>query len=383
VNPVEGGLRRLDRLQQRHRGPAFVVGVIKKYGDDNGGNLTASLAHSAFVSVFPLLLVLITALGLVASSDPALRQDVLSAVARQFPLIGSQLAGNLHALRRSSVIGLAFGLLGMLWGGSGLAQAGLFTMAQVWNLPGPARPGYVQRLGRAGLFLLVLLLGVIITTLLTALDTFGHHTVVIVVLAELLALGANVGLYFISFRVLTPKGVPGRALLPGAVTGGIAWTGLQAIGSYLVHHYLHSDSVYGVFATVLGLLAWLYLAVELTVYAAEVNVVLARRLWPRALIQPPLTEADRSSAALQALQNQRRPEQDVKVTFSDRPRGQRAAATTPQTPGQVTPPGKPEESAKSEEPARPQDRPGPRRRPSRVSGASRGPGSRDGDNSQG
>ncbi len=353
MNPVEGGLRRLDRLQQRHRTPGFVVGVIKKYGDDNGGTLAASLAHSAFVSVFPLLLVLITALGLVASGDPVLRQDVLNAVARQFPLIGSQLAGNLHALRRSSVIGLVFGLLGMLWGGSGLAQAGLFTMAQVWNLPGPARPGYVQRLGRAGLFLLVLLLGVIVTTLLTALDTFGHHTVIIVVLAELLALGANVGLYFISFRVLTPKGVPGRALLPGAVAGGVAWTGLQAFGSYLVHHYLHSDSVYGVFATVLGLLAWLYLAVELTVYAAEVNVVLARRLWPRALIQPPLTEADRSSAALQALQNQRRPEQDVKVTFSDRPRGQRAAVTTPQTPAQVTPPGRPEEQARPEEAARP------------------------------
>jgi YihY family inner membrane protein len=343
VNPVEGGLRRLDRFQQRHRPTAFVFGVIKKYGDDNGGMLVASLAHSAFVSVFPLLLVLITVLGLVASGDPALRADVLSAAARQFPLVGNQLAGNLHALRRSSMIGLVIGLLAMLWGGSGLAQSGLFTMAQVWNLPGPARPGYLQRLGRAGLFLCVLLLGVAVTTLLTALDTFGHHAVVIVILAELLALGTNIGLYFVSFRVLTAKGVPGRALLPGAVSGGVAWTGLQAIGTYLVHHYLHSDSVYGIFATVLGLLAWLYLAVELTVYAAEVNVVLTRRLWPRAMIQPPLTEADRSSAALQALQNQRRPEQDVTVTFSDRRDGERAAATTPQTPAQVTPPASPDD----------------------------------------
>ena len=76
-----------------------------------------------------------------------------------------------------------------------------------------------------------------------------------------------------------------------------------------MHHFLHSDSVYGVFATVLGLVAWIYLAVEITVYAAEVNVVLARRLWPRSIVQPPLTEADRASLALQALQNQRREEQ--------------------------------------------------------------------------
>ncbi len=340
MNPVERGLRRVDKFQRGHRVPAFVFGVIKKYGDDNGGTLAASLAHSAFVSVFPLLLVLVTVLGFVASGDPAIRHDVLNAVARQFPLIGNQLAGNVHALRRSSVIGLIIGLLGMIWGGAGLAQAGLFTMSQVWNLPGPARPGYLQRLGRAGLFLGVLGAGIIVTTLLTALGNYGHHAAVIVALAEVLALVTNIGLYFVSFRVLTPKGVPGRALVPGAVTGGVAWTALQAVGGYLVHHYLHSDSVYGVFATVLGLLAWLYLAVELTVYAAEVNVVVSRRLWPRSLLQPPLTEADRSSMAHQALQNQRRAEQEVTVSFTDRPEGVNSAPPTPQTPDQVTPPAR-------------------------------------------
>ena len=90
--------------------------------------------------MFPLLLVLVTLLGLVASGDPALRQRALNAVARQVPLIGHQLAGNVHELRRSSVIGLAAGLLALTWGATGLAQAGLFTMAQVWNLPGPNGP---------------------------------------------------------------------------------------------------------------------------------------------------------------------------------------------------------------------------------------------------
>jgi len=67
---------------------------------------------------------------------------------------------------------------------------------------------------------------------------------------------------------------------------------LQVLGSWLVHHYLHTDSVYGVFGIVLGLLAWIYLAVQVTVYAAEINVVLSRRLWPRSIVQPPLTEAE-------------------------------------------------------------------------------------------
>jgi len=113
---------------------------------------------------------------------------------------------------------------------------------------------------------------------------------------------------------------------------------LQVLGTWLVHHFLHSDSIYGVFGTVLGLLAWIYLAVEVTVYCAEINVVVARRLWPRSIVQPPLTEADRASMALQALQNQRRPEQHVEVTFDDRPPEADAPARTPQTPDEVAPP---------------------------------------------
>lgn len=251
MNPFERGIRRVDQAQQRHKASAFAFGVIKKYGDDNGGFLTASLAHSAFVAVFPLLLVLVTILGLVAAGNPSLRAHVLDAVTGQFPAISHQLRGNVHALRRSSVIGLVFGLLGLIWGATGLAQAGLFTMEQVWNLPGPARPGYLPRLARSLLFLGILGASAIVTTLLTGLVTFGHHAVIIVVLAEVLAIATNIGLYFASFRVLTPKGVPGRALVPGAVAGGFAWTLLQAGGDYIVHHYLRSDSVYSVFATVL------------------------------------------------------------------------------------------------------------------------------------
>ncbi len=342
MNPVERAIRKVDATQQRSTPLAFVFGVIKKFGDDNGGVLVSNLAYSAFVSIFPLLLVLVTILGLVAANYPTVRTDVLNAVAGQVPLIGHTLTENVHQLQRASITGLIVGLLLLIWGATGLAQAGLFTMEQVWNLPGPKRPGYVQRLGRAGLFLCLLGGGVIVTTGLASLPNYVHNLGIgSEILIEVVTAAFNAGMYLGAFRALTPKGVPTRNLLPGAVTGGILWTVLQFLGTYLVHHYLHSDSVYGVFATVLGLLAWVYLATEITVYSAEVNVVLARRLWPRSIVQPPLTEADRASMALQALQNQRRPEQDVTVTFNDRHPDAEAPAMTPQTPEEVTPPGDP------------------------------------------
>ncbi|HEU5418501.1 MAG TPA: YihY/virulence factor BrkB family protein [Streptosporangiaceae bacterium] len=341
MNPVTAVISRADALQQRYTVPGFTFGVIKKYGDDNGGVLVASLAYAGFVSLFPLLLVLVTILGLVASGDPELRARTLDAVANQVPLIGHQLTGNVHQLRRSSIIGLAVGLAVLIWGATRLAQAGIFTMEQVWNLPGPARPGYVPRLGRAALFLVVLGLGVIVTTGLTALDAFGHHHPLTVIGAEIVAAAANAGMYVIGFRVLTPGGVPTRRLLPGAIAGGVAWTLLQLLGTYLVRHAIDTAAVYGVFATVLGLVAWVYLGVQSTVLAAEVNSVLAWRLWPRAIVQPPLTEADRASMALQALQNQRREEQLIEVTFNDRPEGERPGDGTPRTPGDIVGPQRP------------------------------------------
>jgi hypothetical protein len=211
-------------------------------------------------------------------------------------------------------------------------------MEQVWNLPGPARPGFIQRLGRAMLFIALLGGGVIVTTGMASLTTYLVKGFWLVVLTEVLTAAFNTGMYIGAFRVLTPKGVPTRALIPGAITGGICWTVLQVLGTWLVHHFWHSDSIYGVFATVLALLAWIYLAVQVTVYSAEINVVLSRRLWPRSIVQPPLTEADRASMALQALQNQRRPEQHVEVTFDDREPAAQPPAGTPRTPGEVAPP---------------------------------------------
>src|SRR6516165_5922433 len=206
MNPVERVIRRVDAAQQRHRVSAFVFGVIKKYGDDNGGVLAGNLTHSAFVSVFPLLLILVTVLVQVAASSHALRVEVLSAVSNQFPAVGKMLVGQIKAMHRSSVISLAVGLLVLVWGATGLAQAGLFTMEQVWNLPGPARPGYVQRLGRALLFLCLLGGGVIVTTGLASLPTYlpnwGFWSSLLIYVVTAI-FGA--GMYLGAFRALTPK----------------------------------------------------------------------------------------------------------------------------------------------------------------------------------
>ncbi len=317
MNPIERALRGVDRLQQRHRALAFLVAVQKKLGDDNGGTLIANLTYSGFVTVFPLLLALVTILGLVVGGSARLTHQIETSAVSQFPIVGSKLAENIRALHRSSGAGLAFGLAGTIWGATSLGQTAMFTMAQIWDVPGVSRPNFVSRLWRAFAFLGVLGVSVTVAGFLSGFGLVGGHGLVGVA-AEAASALVNVGSYLLSFRLLTPAMVRNRQLVPGAIAAGIAWTAIEAAGGYLVARDLrHASAVYGTFALVLGLLAWTYLAARVAVYASEINVVAAYRLSPRAIVQPPLTEADRRSLALQITENIRRPEQRVSVSFEE------------------------------------------------------------------
>lgn len=312
MQPIERAARCVDAFQQRHTVTAVLYGVVKKYGDDNAGVLVVNLAYSAFVAIFPLLLVLVTIVALVLASDPSARARLVRSTFSQFPVVGSALSHNIHTLKRSSTIGLAVGLLGLLWGSTGLVRSGQFAMAEIWNLEGQDRPSYRDRLRRGAGFLAVMATGLVVTTFLASFGTFGRHNVVLGLVGEALATLVNVGQYLLAFRALTPKKVGTPSLVPGSIVGGIAWTLLQALGGYLIGHDLRHDSaLYGTFGIVLGLVAWLYLGARIALYAAELNTVLARHLWPRAMVQPPSTEADQRSMAAQATTNHRRPEQRV------------------------------------------------------------------------
>jgi uncharacterized BrkB/YihY/UPF0761 family membrane protein len=314
TNPVERVLRGVDGLQQRHRAPAFVVAVVKKFGDDRGTMLAVLVAYYAFMALFPLLLLMTTVLGFIGQDR--LEGTLLATTLEQFPVLGQQIGSSAPHPLTGSALGIAVGALGLLYGSLGISQAAQHAMAEVWNVRGAVRPGYLQRLGRSFLFLGLLAVAVALTAGVGAVATMSGRQTDTRVLTLTLLGALNVGLYLAAFRVLTPKWVKLRLLVPGAIGGGLVYTALGAVGTALVQHQLrHAQAVYGQFAFVLGLIFWLLLIAQVTIYAAEVNVVLARRLWPRSILQPPLTRADRRVLAALAHAQQRRPEEVVGVGF--------------------------------------------------------------------
>ncbi|MQS16651.1 YihY/virulence factor BrkB family protein [Streptomyces kaniharaensis] len=317
MNPVERTLRALDRAQQRHTAPGMVVGVVKKYGDDRGGLLAALIAYYGFVALIPLLLLLSTILSFILHGHPGAQKAIVDSALADFPIIGDQLRQNVHTVQGSG-LALVVALLGLLYGALGIAQVLQHAMAEVWNVPGVIRPGYFPRLARSLLLFTTLAVGLLLATAAATLvaTTLGGQAARIGAL--ILSAVINSGLCLACFRILTPKTVSIRALLPGCAIAGPLFTILQAFGALLVTHQLrHATAIYGFFATVIGLLSWLYLAATITVYAAETNVVLHRRLWPRSILQPPLTEADEEVLESIANQEERRPEQHVDVEFKD------------------------------------------------------------------
>jgi YihY family inner membrane protein len=317
VNPIERAVRVVDRSQQRFGPAGFAFGVVKKFGDDRGGSLAALLTFYGFLSLFPLLLLLVTILGLVFGNNKSVTHDLETSALSQFPVIGTQLGDSIKALHRNSEIGLIIGILGLLWGSQGAAQSGQYAMAEIWNVPGVVRPNFWSRLART--FLLMGTLGVflLLSTASAAISSFlGGGRTLEKIGGVALTLLLNIVLYVVAFRILTPKQVASRVLLLGSILGGIGWTVLQLAGGLLIHRALQNTSeVYGFFAIVLGFMAWIYLGAQMTLYMAELNVVRERRLWPRSIVQPPLTAADLKVLSAIAHQGERRPEQQVSVHF--------------------------------------------------------------------
>jgi len=324
---VLGPVRRFDRFQQRHRLLAFVIATNKKYSDDQGSLLAAVIAYYGFFSIFPLLLVLTTILGYVLQGHPGAERTLVDSALGQFPVIGPQL--QTHALT-GNIWALVLGTVGALWAGMGVFLAAQAAMNQLWGIPFRHRPGFFgQRLLAVGL-LALLGGGVLATSVLAGLGTFGARYGLAWKLGSLaLSTVLNVLLFWCAFRFLTSRDVPWRSLRGGAIAAALVYEALQAVGGYYIGHVVKDASnTYGTFALVIGLLTWIYLAAHATLLAAEGNVVASRRLYPRSLLADTgPTEADRRALRQRAEVEARRHDERIEVEFSPSESRKRVGST--------------------------------------------------------
>src|SRR5215471_2337974 len=218
MNAAERFFRSVDAVQQRHGALAFPYAVIKKFGDDDGGQLGGMIAYYGFFSLFPLLLVLVSVLGYVLAGNPDLRERIVDSALAQFPVIGSSLAGHagLHTLH-GSWISIVIGTLTALWAGLGVVQSAEHAMNTVWNVPRSKWPNFVFRRVRALAVLGVIGLAVVASSLLSGYGVSGVPSSAMVAATTIVAILINLALFLVAFQLLTAIRLRWRDLVPGAV----------------------------------------------------------------------------------------------------------------------------------------------------------------------
>jgi membrane protein len=310
-------LAAVDTWQRGHAAAAVPVAVLKKFGDDRASSLAALVAYYAFLSLFPLLLVFVSVLGFVLEGDPSLQADILDSTLARIPLIGTQLDDEVEPLT-GSALALAVGLAGALWAGLGVMLALGRAFQEVWDVPRLDQRGPIR--SRAyGLAALVVLGALLIgSTVLGGLAVGGGIGPGAERLGALsLALLVNAAAFLAVFGLLTQRPLRIRELVPGVTLAAVGSLILQSVGGwYFDRTVTGASDTYGTFALVIGLLSWFWLGSHLLLLAAEVNVVLHRRLWPRSLtgdLEPGDREALRRSA--EAARQDRR--QEIVVRFDD------------------------------------------------------------------
>ena len=311
----------VDNFQRRHVFTSFPYAVVKKYGDDEAANRGALITYYGFLSLFPLLLVLTSTLQLLFRSQSHLRDKILSSLDQYFPVVGSQLQSNIHAPHKAG-LALIVGSLITLYGARGGAVAFSNTMHNIWEIPRPRRGSFQTNLIRSLAIIFIAGAGLILATILSSFATSLGHSLAFSILAVAISLVILFGLFMVIFNLsISTSKVSYSSFLYGSIIAAIAIQILQVLGGFIITHQLKNlTSLYGTFALVLGILFWIYLQVQVVLYAAEVDAVRVLKLWPRSLVSKNLTPADKKAYSLYAEKERYMPlpPQKVKVEFKQK-----------------------------------------------------------------
>ncbi len=326
MSGVGKALASVDRAQRRFPPVGFPLAVVYKFFDDQGNYLAAIITYYAFVAVFPLLLLGTSALAFVLQGNPDLEQQVLDSALAQFPIIGNELG--LPGGLSGSTTAIVLGSLAALYGALGLGQAIQNATNTAWSVPRNSRPNPLLLRLKS---LLLLSIGGLAVLAVTVLSILASHTEVLgesitsyqwpIMLGTILV---NTLVFTLFFRLAAARRHSLRSAVPGALVVAVLWQALQYLGTFYVQQVLTSTSAMNqTFGLVLGLIGIIFIASVMGVLGMEVNVVLERRLWPRALLTPftdavDLTEADRRAYTGYARAQRHKGFETVVVTFEDR-----------------------------------------------------------------
>ena len=253
----------------RRRWPAFeaVLSVNDRFGAIGGGPLASSITLSLFVSLFPMLLVIIAVIGFVSAGDTSFASDLVSDLGLR-GRAADTVQSTINAAEGSRKAASVVGFLGLLSSGLGVVGSLQAALNAVWQVKGRGLKDRLVAvrwlLGSGAMFLATAALGPVLRW---APGPVKPLTIV-------LGLALTTVLFLWTYSTLGNSSVGWRVHLPGALLVAVGFEILKVLGSvYVPQAVASSSALYGSLGVVFAVLAWLALYGRLIVYGAVLNVV--------------------------------------------------------------------------------------------------------------
>ena len=260
--------------------------TVKGWQDDDDALLAASMAYYAVLSLFPLLLILISVLGFVLRFSPGaqdaqrqllelLAQNTSAELAQHVELI-------LAEVRTKAAVGGPLGMLALL-----LAAIGIFAQFErafdrIWKVKKPAAKGVVAAIRNAlchrlRAFLMLMSVGLLVGVAFVAGTGISvarslaiglpYGTVLWRFVEVLLSVGINWLLFMLIYKVLPKARVLWIDAAQGAAIAAVLWEVNRQLLAALVIGERYS--AYGIVGSIIALLLWVYLASSILFFGAE------------------------------------------------------------------------------------------------------------------
>jgi inner membrane protein YhjD len=243
--------------------------VQQRYSELRGNNIASAVTLQAFVSIFPLMLVIVGVLGFISAGSSS---DVAGKIIANLGLNGDAamtVRNAVHTAETSRQAASVVGLAGLLWSGLGLVNALQYAFNQVWQVEERGIKDKAVGLGWLVGAAVIFVGASAVTTVIRWLPGFFAP------LGIITGLAVNFVLWLWTAKVLPNRDVGWRPLVPGALLGAVGMEVLKVLGGlYVPRAVAHSSELYGSIGIVFAILAWLLLFGRLILYSAVLNVVL-------------------------------------------------------------------------------------------------------------
>jgi membrane protein len=261
--------------------------AITKIGEDELSTRSAALSYYFILALFPMLLFLVSLVGVFAGPGSQLRDSIISGLGRLAPGSAATLIHSVvnQTFKSSSGLKLAMGLLGALWAASGGMGAVVVSLNVVYRVK-ETRTWWKQKLTIIGLTLALAALIVIALVLVLYGGKIGQLLATHIGLGDVFRIAWKVlqwplsfGAMFLSFSIIYYFGPDLKErkwywVTPGAVAGVVLWL-LASLGFRLYLHFFNSYSAtYGSLGAVIILMLWLYITGFAVLIGGEVNWVI-------------------------------------------------------------------------------------------------------------